>query len=1299
MEFQGESLGHRLSTGNGAVPKTGEPCNGNGRHALDAEHNLETSAPGRALACAEESFKQDLIRREKEFSLAFENAVDAIFWADAATGAIIRVNRAAETMMGRSRDELIGMSQIELHPADRQELYRSMFREHFIKNGAMDDEAVVLHTSGREIPVHITASVSRIDGRDIIQGVFRNIENIKIEQAALQAERRKFQTLLEATPAFVFSINDSYLINYVNANFRKLFGQHENKTCHQALWGCAHPCDGCEVQKVFDQDVEVSREWADAQGRVYQVYMKPYHDEHGHKQVFITGFDISKLKSVELEREAHTLFLNTLLDTIPAPVFYKDRHGRYQGCNCAFEDYVGVERQHLVGKTVYELWPQALAHKYNEADELLIQNPGSQTYEGQLKNNAGKLQDVIFHKATYNNTDGSVGGLLGITVDITERKAMERKIAQQQRFVSSILDSLSSNICIIDGNGSIAYTNAEWNRFADDNQGAGHYQDWNYLDVCDAAAQAGDALALDAARGIRMVLRGDVEEFRLDYPCHSPDQHRWFNMTVRTLQGDDAHRVVIAHQSITEQKLANDAVRQSEKRFREVLNNNPIGIFRSTPGADARFTTANKTLAAMFGWDAAHDMDGMPLSQLFAISQDHEEFISRLMRKGRVPGYECLMQRVNGSLFSASITAQVQVNENKSFYCFDGTIEDITQRKAMEDELKQSEARLKDFLDNATDIIQMIDGAGKFIFVNHAWRQALGYTEEQAKQMCFTDILHPDQVAHCREVFSQVMQGKDVQNVEAVFCAKDGREIIVEGSVNCRFVNGEPVATRAIFRDVTDRRRAELATQESESRLRAITDTAQDAIVMIDENGHITFWNPAAEKMFGYEASEMLGKNLHNILAPAEFHVQHRECFSAFRTTGSGAAMGKNVELAALRKNGERFPIELSLAAKKRGQGWGAVGIVRDITERKRAMEALSQSESMSKALLNAPQNVVAMVDGDFTIFAANEYLSQRFAKSADELIGTSLADYLPDDVAASRRAYAAQVLETGLPVRFEDENSGAWFDNIFYPILDSQGNAVKVAIFATNITESKNAQERLRHAMEDLARSNKELEEFAYVASHDLKEPLRMVVSYMQLLERRYKGQLDEKADKFIHYAVDGAMRMQKLISALLDYSRVGRVNGEFESVNCGDLMAQIVSDLSYSISDGNASVTFGELPTVQAAPVLLGQLLQNLVANGLKYCQDPAPHVHVQAQRQGAEWVFSVRDNGIGIPPEHHERIFKIFQRLHTKDEFQGTGIGLSVCKKVVEYHKGRIWVESEKGQGATFCFTIPAEGGSAS
>jgi light-regulated signal transduction histidine kinase (bacteriophytochrome) len=213
-------------------------------------------------------------------------------------------------------------------------------------------------------------------------------------------------------------------------------------------------------------------------------------------------------------------------------------------------------------------------------------------------------------------------------------------------------------------------------------------------------------------------------------------------------------------------------------------------------------------------------------------------------------------------------------------------------------------------------------------------------------------------------------------------------------------------------------------------------------------------------------------------------------------------------------------------------------------------------------------------------------------------------------------------------------------------------------------------------------------LEQFAYVASHDLQEPLRMVASYLGLLERRYRGRLDEKADKFIHYAVDGAARMQALIEDLLTYSRVGRQGKPFEPTDCDAVVAAVVADLG---SQG-AAVSCAGLPTVLADRGQLTQLFQNLIGNALKFCNGAPPRVEVRAERRGGEWLFAVRDNGIGIAPEHRERIFVIFQRLHTRAQYPGTGIGLAICKKVVERHGGRIWVESEPGQGSTFFFTLP-------
>jgi PAS domain S-box-containing protein len=384
------------------------------------------------------------------------------------------------------------------------------------------------------------------------------------------------------------------------------------------------------------------------------------------------------------------------------------------------------------------------------------------------------------------------------------------------------------------------------------------------------------------------------------------------------------------------------------------------------------------------------------------------------------------------------------------------------------------------------------------------------------------------------------------------------------------------------------------------------------------------------------------------------------------------------------------------MAAKLKRLYTSVDNLQREIVERQRIEGALRESEARISMLLeNLPQKIF-MKDRNHRWVSINEKLAQDFGIHPEEVVGKVNADLFPKELADKYYEDDKRIMETGQTEDFEEryflEDKMTWVQTIKTPVRDKSGNIVGLLGIFWDITARKNAEDQLRRTLADLERSNKELEQFAYVASHDLQEPLRMVASYTQLLAQRYQGKLDDRARKYINYAVDGAVRMQLLINDLLTYSRIGTKGKPLELTDAHTVLGEAINNLKMNIDEARATIINDELPEVRVDASQLVQLFQNLIINAVKFRGEKRPHVHISARDEGREWLFSVRDNGIGIDQRYADKLFVIFQRLHTKEEYPGSGIGLAICKKIVGRHGGRIWFESVLGKGTTFYFTIP-------
>jgi two-component system sensor kinase FixL len=503
-----------------------------------------------------------------------------------------------------------------------------------------------------------------------------------------------------------------------------------------------------------------------------------------------------------------------------------------------------------------------------------------------------------------------------------------------------------------------------------------------------------------------------------------------------------------------------------------------------------------------------------------------------------------------------------------------------------------------------------------------------------------------------------------------------------------------------------DRHEAELQDRirqsaEAEERMRSVVNHVVDGIISIDERGIVTTFNPAAERIFGYARPEVVGQNI-KMLMPEPFHSEHDGYLANYLRTGEARIIGIGREVIGRRKDGSTFPMDLAISVFRLGEQRHFTGIVRDITERKRAEQELREAEERMRSIVDHVIDGIITIDEHGIVESLNPAAQRLFGRTAVEVLGQNVKMLMPEPFHSEHDNYLANYLRSGVAkiIGIGREVVGRKSDGTTFPmeLAISEFHLGERRYFTgivRDISERKRAESELRSSAEELSRSNLDLEQFAYVASHDLQEPLRAVAGCVQVLKKRYQGQLDGRADELIAHTVDGVSRMQTLIDDLLSYSRVGTRGKAFESCDANGSLAQALGNLEAAIAEAGALVTCDPLPVVKADAAQLTQVFQNLISNAIKFRGNRTSQTHVGVQRQAGQWLFSVKDNGIGMQPEYFERIFVIFQRLHTRNEYPGTGIGLAICKKIVERHGGRIFVQSEPGQGSTFSFTLADRG----
>jgi PAS domain S-box-containing protein len=781
-----------------------------------------------------------------------------------------------------------------------------------------------------------------------------------------------------------------------------------------------------------------------------------------------------------------------------------------------------------------------------------------------------------------------------------------------------------------------------------------------------------------------------------------PGRRIWLDTTLVPIHDEtgEVSAVMGVSRNTTERRQAEEALAEQHAFLRQVIDMVPNQLF--VRNREGMITLANQAMAEFHGATVdelmgTHDDNrGLDIEQMDKFRAEdiavmdscqpiftlNEEIISPRGDKQWFQVYKYPLLDLNG--------------KSDQVLCI---LIDVTERKAAETALAEQHDFLRQVLDIVPNQLFVRNREGFITLANKSMADFYGTTVE--KLIGTSDRNHNlslEQVKKFRAEDCSIMD-----TCQPLFTMNE--EIIAPNGETCwvqvhkrPLIGSDGKSDQVLIAliDVTQRKLAEETLVAQHTYLKQVLDISPNPMFARDRDGIFTLANRAMAEFYGTTVDELIGTKDVVYQVDDVLERKFREEDHAVMESGQGVSvLGEEI----ITRLGNKCWVQSYKQPLFNPDGkcdQVLVALV-DITHHKEAERAIQEEKVLSDSIINSLPGIFYMFDTDGRFLRWNTNFEEVSGYNTEEMVERHPADFFVGEEKQTVVQAIQEVFvkgESSVEAHFTSRNGISTPYFLTGVRIEKNGQHWLLGT-GMDITSIKEAEQKLEKAVDDLGRSNAELERFAYVASHDLQEPLRMVTSYLQLLERRYKERLDSDALEFINYAVDGSNRMKTLINDLLAYSRVGSRGIDLTPTDCETALANVLNNLQIAIEETNANISHDVLPQVMGDAGQIAQLFQNIIGNAIKFRGDKPPHIHIGVQKDGDDWLFSITDNGIGLEPQYFERVFIIFQRLHSRGEYTGTGIGLAISKRIAERHGGRIWIESEPGNGSTFFFTIPIMG----